>query len=467
MLGRAKGRPKTRPCPVTPEHVTRARRQETESPHEFLTCFPKPPNGTSGQHYSGALQNPAPRGSHGAQEKRPLEKHKPAHAEAADGSAETSTTRRGRSTPTPGLLPEVAQMDITESTKRYEEWLTSNTSIDQKHLRRKHKSMRKNLFGFLRATFYRWIQIWPQICSDLTSAPNVLAVGDLHVENFGTWRDHEGRLVWGVNDFDETFPLPYTNDLVRLTAGALLAIADNQLELKPKNACEAILSGYTQGLKSGGQPFVLEEYHKSLRTMAFGRLRGPRRFWEKLLSEEKLKGNVPRAVSEIFDEVMPPSKSPYQLFSRVSGLGSLGRVRIVAVADCSGGKIAREVKALAPSACVWMGNGGTNKIRYQTVLKSAIRCRDPFVQVKERWLIRRLSPHCCRIELKHIPKTRDEYRLLYAMGYETANIHLGSPDRIGAVRRDLAKRKPAWLRDAAKAMVEATTRDWKDWQNSQ
>ena len=43
-------------------------------------------------------------------------------------------------------------------------------------------------------------------------------VGDLHVENFGTWRDVEGRLVWGVNDFDEAYALPYTNDLVRLVA---------------------------------------------------------------------------------------------------------------------------------------------------------------------------------------------------------------------------------------------------------
>jgi len=36
----------------------------------------------------------------------------------------------------------------------------------------------------------------------------VLAVGDLHVENFGTWRDAEGRLIWGVNDFDEAWRLP-------------------------------------------------------------------------------------------------------------------------------------------------------------------------------------------------------------------------------------------------------------------
>ena len=28
-------------------------------------------------------------------------------------------------------------------------------------------------------------------------APQVLSVGDLHLENFGTWRDADGRLVWG------------------------------------------------------------------------------------------------------------------------------------------------------------------------------------------------------------------------------------------------------------------------------
>jgi uncharacterized protein (DUF2252 family) len=58
-------------------------------------------------------------------------------------------------------------------------------------------------FSFLRAAFYRWLQVFPETCPDLAEAPVLLAVGDLHIENFGTWRDVDGRLVWGVNDFDE------------------------------------------------------------------------------------------------------------------------------------------------------------------------------------------------------------------------------------------------------------------------
>src|SRR5262245_41524700 len=117
-------------------------------------------------------------------------------------------------------------MDILESTRGYERWLSGHTSLIATDLRQKHDRMAdpSSAFPFLRATFYRWTQIWPTVCPILATAPRVLAVGDLHIENFGTWRDAEGRLAWGINDFDEAFELPYTNDLVRLATSALLAI---------------------------------------------------------------------------------------------------------------------------------------------------------------------------------------------------------------------------------------------------
>ena len=65
--------------------------------------------------------------------------------------------------------------------------------------------MKEGPFPFLRATFYRWAQTWPEVSPETFAAPVALAVGDLHVENFGTWRDVEGRLIWGVNDFDEVW----------------------------------------------------------------------------------------------------------------------------------------------------------------------------------------------------------------------------------------------------------------------
>ena len=357
-------------------------------------------------------------------------------------------------------------MNIQEATQSYEAWLKSTTPLSQKHLELKHDLMKKGAFSFLRATFYRWIQVWPEICGDLLPAPTVSSVGDLHIENFGTWRDSEGRLVWGVNDFDEGFSLPYTNDLVRLAASAALANSEHQLALKPKEVCEAILSGYAESLQDGGEAVVLEEKHNRLRTMAFGSLRDPRRFWRKLLDQEKTRGNIPEAVQKIFDEIMPETKLPYRLVSRVSGLGSLGRFRVVAIADWSGGKIAREVKALVLPACAWAWNRSTGKTPYQSILDRAVRCHDPFLQLRGSWIARRLSPHCCRIPLEDLPQKRDEELLLYSMGWETANVHLGSCDDLAGLRRDLKRRPSKWLHETSRAMVKATIDDWKDWKKS-
>lgn len=351
-----------------------------------------------------------------------------------------------------------------ETTRRYEAWLAKQTPLLPADVTLKHQRMKEDLFAFFRATFYRWIQVWPELGGDLRSAPSVLAVGDLHAENFGTWRDAEGRLNWGINDFDEAYPLPYTQDLVRLAASARLAIKADHLVTQPKEACDALLEGYSESLAHHGRPYVLAEKHAWLGAIANSSLRDPVRFWQKLEGFPVIVGQAPPEVAKAVEQLMPEPGLSYKFRHRVSGLGSLGRPRYLAVADWHGGKVAREAKTLAPSACVWAQNGaGSTKILYQNLLDRAVRCRDPFVRLCGHWIVRRLSPHCCRIELTSLPKERDELRMFHAMGWETANIHLGSPDAIEAVRRDLAKRPPDWLRTASKAMVEQTMRDWEAW----
>src|SRR5271169_634433 len=133
-------------------------------------------------------------------------------------------------------------MKIAKASQNYEAWLAKRITLLEADLDRKHAAMAADVFPFLRATFYRWMQLWPDVCPEEQKAPKVLAVGDLHVENFGTWRDVEGRLVWGVNDFDEAHMAPYTLDLVRLAASALLAIDGAHLKLEHQDACAAILN---------------------------------------------------------------------------------------------------------------------------------------------------------------------------------------------------------------------------------
>ena len=354
-------------------------------------------------------------------------------------------------------------MNIIKATRQFEEWLARHTEIVQADLEFKHKNMTEAVFPFLRATYYRWAQVWPNVCPDFAKAPHVLAVGDLHVENFGTWRDIEGRLIWGVNDFDEVFPLAYANDLVRLAVSAIFAAESDDLTLGEKNICDSILEGYVDGMDEKGRPFVLGEDHTWLRQIAESELRDPVKFWQKMDALPTVKQKIPLSAIDALNHLMPQREMPCRIARRVAGLGSLGHQRFVALAEWHGGKIAREAKALVPSACHWALDKGPSEILYQTLIGCAVRCPDPFVQLRGRWIVRRLGPHCSRIELAALRAPGSELRLLHAMGWETANIHLGTPAARKNILRHLKKQKSKWLHDAATEMMKAVREDWAVW----
>jgi hypothetical protein len=350
-------------------------------------------------------------------------------------------------------------MKIAKSTAKYEVWLGRHLRLIEEDLTSKHKEMASGAFPFLRATYYRWAQIWPEVCEEAARAPRVLAVGDLHVENFGTWRDAEGRLIWGINDFDEAWRLPYTNDLVRLTTSALIA----GMACGPKDAAAAILAGYAECLETGGRPFVLAEQHASLHELATARLKEPAGFWQKLTSLKEIDEAMPAGAEKAIARLMPQKGLKWKVVHRRAGLGSLGRQRYVALAEFAGGLVAREAKALAPSAAFWAEAGkGTAPILYEKLIESAVRCRDPYVRFRKRWVVRRLAPDCSRIELSALPRERDELRLLRAMGFETGNIHLGSAAP-KLLKRDLTKRRNGWLLRAARQMEKAVRADYRDY----
>jgi hypothetical protein len=354
-------------------------------------------------------------------------------------------------------------MNIITATTEFEEWLQEQVPLIRQDLTLKHGAMAAAAFPFFRATFYRWLQLWPEVCEGVTEAPKVLGVGDLHIENFGTWRDQEGRLIWGVNDLDEAWPAAYTLDLVRLTASAYLAIAEEHLGLTRRSAAEAIEEGYRDGLARGGKAFILAEDHQWLRLLAQSKLRDPVHFWQKLNNFPPYSFRPPEAVRKLIETALPGPNIPYTLKKRIAGLGSLGHPRILAISSWEGAYIAREAKAIRPSAWVWLKKSKSANIYGLNLVRRSVRVRDPFVFFHGRWLVRRLAPDCSRIELSSLPAERDEARLLYAMGFETANMHLGTPSAIKDVRRDLAKRKSRWLHKAAKGMCKATMKDWEAW----
>ncbi|HVA57390.1 MAG: DUF2252 family protein [Gemmatimonadaceae bacterium] len=354
-------------------------------------------------------------------------------------------------------------MNLRKTVADYERWLGRQLPLIRADLGLKHRRMREGALPFLRATYFRWAQLWPDLCPELKDAPAVLAVGDLHVENFGTWRDAEGRLAWGINDFDEAWRLPYANDLVRLATSVMLAGDASALRLDPGAAASAIITGYRESLVAGGRPLVLAEHHPALRRMAIHRLRDPEAFWHQLDTSAPVRSRLPPSATSALSKLWPARELPWRIVHRVAGLGSLGRQRFVALAEWNGGRIAREAKGLTVSAGEWAaGRRERDTPLYREILAGAVRCADPFVAVRKRWLVRRLAPDCSRIELASLPRGRDERRLLHAMGWETANVHLGSI-RAHRILSDLDRRPHDWLVRAADTMSAAVKKDFSTW----
>jgi len=356
--------------------------------------------------------------------------------------------------------------DIHEATRSYERWLRTAMAVPavESELTAKREQMKADSFRFFRGTFYRWAQVWPVACKEVARAPRVLAVGDLHVGSFGTWRDGEGRLCWGVDDFDEAYPVPYTNDLVRLAASVKMLIDSDEIDMKFRTACDLILEGYGRTLKDGGRPIVLAENETDLEQLGFQSLKPAPDFWRKLQRHPPVRREqLPTDAGAAIEATLPDACSSYKVVRRRAGLGSLGQPRFVAIANWQGGCIAREAKAYLPSAYVWLtGNAPRRPRYYEQLIMSAVRSRDPYQNVNHGWIVRRLSPDSNPIEIADLGK-RDDEVLLYAMAQETANVHLGTRKRVQHVLRDLRGRKRKWLRSAGKAMARVMEREWEEY----
>jgi hypothetical protein len=363
-------------------------------------------------------------------------------------------------------------MGIRAANREYERWLKAQLhgAIVESDVKKKHKKMRDSAFSFLRGTYWRWAETILNVCPDLADAPALLAVGDIHLENFGTWRDQEGRLVWGVNDYDEAAEMPYILDLVRLATSAVLASYPGQLSLK--TICANIFEGYEQGIELP-EAFVLDRQHMWLRKHFVVSEADRAIFWQKIenqyleLLASKKPEQPPARWLKIFAGALPDPSITLGYWRHTAGTGSLGRPRWLGYGTWHSGPLLRETKQLVPSG--WTrAHGETARQRLNDIARGRYRSPDPWYAATGNLLVRRLSPNNRKINLEG---RRDAAKLLHpdllwAMGRDLAGVHLGVRDRREAVRKDLAKRKQRWFRASVEAAAEFVSREFAEWKKS-
>jgi uncharacterized protein DUF2252 len=355
-------------------------------------------------------------------------------------------------------------MSFVKDNTEYEAWLREQCDVVGKDLAAKHERMKDSAFMFLRATYFRWARKIVTLCPELAEAPAVLSIGDLHLENFGTWRDADGRFVWGVNDFDEGAVMPYVFDLVRLAASIRLAPDRSVSNAK---AADILIAGYREGLKVP-QPALLDEGETWLRPYAIGTDLESGKFWKNIDKTKKFpliggrpSGKPPRDVMRLLNASLPKGSTNIHYRRRIAGGGSLGRPRYVAIADWRGGRVMREAKALVPSA--WTYVHGAQPLGFLKLARGQYRAPDPFLDVEGKWIIRRLAPDSRKIELSEDATTRLKSYLLQAMAFDLASIHAAGSAGIDALRRDLKKRPRGWLFNAAKIASDSVRKDYEEW----
>jgi uncharacterized protein (DUF2252 family) len=101
-------------------------------------------------------------------------------------------------------------------------------------------------------TYYRGAAL--PMASDLATTPvsglAVQACGDAHLSNFGVFGSAERRLVFDVNDFDETLPGPWEWDVKRLAASMEVAARDSGFPgKKRREIVAATVSGYREAMR--------------------------------------------------------------------------------------------------------------------------------------------------------------------------------------------------------------------------
>ena len=123
-----------------------------------------------------------------------------------------------------------------------------NQGRDPERLLLKYQAMQHDAFAFLRGTAHLFYQDWPQD-SPLNDAPLAWLCGDLHLENFGSYKGDNRLSYFDLNDFDEAALAPCTWDLARFLCSVL--VRSQTLGVDQTQAlqlCEGFLDTYCREL---------------------------------------------------------------------------------------------------------------------------------------------------------------------------------------------------------------------------
>ncbi len=345
-----------------------------------------------------------------------------------------------------------------------------NAEREPERLALKYAKMRSSAFAFMRGSCHLFYERLPQ-GGLFKSAPLAWCCGDLHLENFGSYKGDNRLIYFDINDFDEAALAPASWDLVRMltslrVGAAALGVKPSQIE----GLCTLFLQTYAASLGQGkaywlerdtAQGLVRElldglgERSRAAFLTARTRVKGKQRLlWLDGKKALAVSDAQREAVSQFMAGFAQAQAHPdfYEVLDvarRVAGTGSLGVQRYAILVRGKGspdGNYLLDLKQAVPSSSAPhlkvpqpdFGSQAHRVVAVQTRMQAvAMAFLHPVRFDEKPYVLRALQPAEDRVALGQRGQTLDECKLLLqTLAQLAAWAQLRSAGRDGSASAD-------------------------------
>lgn len=378
-----------------------------------------------------------------------------------------------------------------------------NAGRDPERLALKLAKMRSDPFVFLRGSCHLFYARLPAL-EVLQQAPLAWVCGDLHLENFGSYKGDNRLVYFDINDFDEATLAPCTWDLVRFLASVRLGAASLAVDVQDAEfLCNCFVDAYAAALAGGKARWVERETAEGLvrdllddlqgrkrpayldtRSVSHGKRRRLRLDNGKALPASEAQAASVRAFMAQFAATQPRPEffKVLDVARRIAGTGSLGQDRFIVLVegkDSPDGNYLLDLKLTQPSslpqdwakASTRWASESERVVSLQSRMQAVPMAFLNAVQLDgQPYILRGLQPSEDRVALNRWNgKLRRLEEVLRLMGQVTAWAHWRGSGRGGsAIGDELVDfgQQTAWrpaLLAAARDCAQQVEGDWQSW----
>ena len=361
--------------------------------------------------------------------------------------------------------------------------LNSNAGRDPDRVRLKLKALSEDSFTFFRGTaplYFSTLEM-PRL---LQPSPKVIACGDLHLENFGSYKGDNRLVYFDISDFDESCVAPLTYDLVRFASSVLVAATYLKIGRKQAQALvEHFIEVYAATIGStkprwveratatGPVKSLLQRVKNHRRRDLIAQRCAVKKGKTTLIIDGKKALPVSTQQRDAAESILaayastrthPAHFEPIDIARRIAGVGSLGLERYVALVRGGGGSDGRylvDIKLANPSALAavvetkqsaWK-SAADRVVTLQRVSQAIPPDLLGAVGLGQRsYIIKELQPTADRVNLLELGgNKRSLDNVIRTMAEVIAWMHLRGSSRFGAEAVE-------------KLAAYANTSDWQD-----